>query len=370
MPPCPHVQWLELDGIAPDWSVVDPNRLGLLVKDLPQPEKQLPSLVFFLGKRAKTSSLKSLFARNNVTRRNSHGLGNLYVDHRSIDSEQPLLFVDCSINANCANSLGPWNGCHDNHRYGICYDSSDGVSRLKEVVSHVHLNLLFPFALVVCLFADDLGGNSECAEYVTDWLRMKERATQSSMSASPHLVIVTADPTDIDALIQAQCHSRFDSCFESLTVLSVTSQGQIKLDAELKRVTDAARKERQDRHLLFCASDMARMFALAVRAFARCPQSSTDFPSCLAHPASLIPAANLQRHLNAFVKAATSLHWSLELITEFMASALLAQAYPVHTHRRNSLCHSGSRPCAEAIQAFLPSSSLMLSSAERSIASK
>jgi hypothetical protein len=120
-------------------------------------------------------------------------------------------------------------------------------------------------------------------------------------------------------------------------------QGEIKLDAELKSLMDAARKERLDRQLLFCASDMARMFPHAVRAFAKFPQHPTDFPSCLAHPASFIPAANLQRHLNTFVNTATGLRWSLEVITEFMASALLAQAYPVNIHRKSSWCQYGYR---------------------------
>jgi hypothetical protein len=240
--------------------------------------------------------------------------------------------------------LGPWNGCHDNHRYAICRDSRDGILRLKDVVSHAHLNLLFPFAHVVCLFADDFGGNRKCALHVTDWLRVTERDVQFAMSASPHLVIVTTEPSNTDVLVQAQLHSRFDLFFESLTILPMEAgQGEIKLDAELKSLMDAARKERLDRQLLFCASDMARMFPHAVRAFAKFPQHPTDFPSCLAHPASFIPAANLQRHLNTFVNTATGLRWSLEVITEFVASALLAQAYPVNIHRRSSWCQYGYR---------------------------
>ena len=339
MLPCPHVQWLDLDGIFPAWSLVDPNKLKRIVDFFEHPEAQYPSVVFFIGKRSKTDALKGLYANNNTTRWKSHGIANLHVDLDTIRSTYPTIFADCTVNAACTGHLGTWDTCHASRHYVVGEDDESNSMRLKDIVSHIHVNLLFPFTHVVCLFASDFGGNKACASYVENWLRIEGSTPDTKIHGVPCLVIATTDPGDIGSLVQLECHTKFNLVFGSLTIVKVevsaraADPGNLFLQAELRRIMDEARNDRLQGDLLLSAKHLAQTFPRAIRAFANCPHKAINIFSCSDHPAAHVPS--VADHLKAFLSAGIRLGAPTRAVSEFIASAFLVQGYPSYAHRED-----------------------------------
>jgi hypothetical protein len=343
MLPCPHTQCLDLDGLYPAWSLVDPGRLKRLVDFFDNPEAQYPSIVLFIGKKSKTDALKGIFTNNNTTRRSSHGIANLHVDLGTTTSAHPLIFADCTLNAVCTGLVDAWNACHDSHHYPIGEDSESTSMRLNDIVSRIHVNLLLPFTHVVWLFASDMGGNRACVSYVESWLRIEGSMPNTEIRSLPHLVIATNDLGDPGMLVQLECHTKFNLVFGSLTIVNVeaspraTDPSKLFLQAELRRILDQARKDRFQCNLLFSAKHLVQTFSAAIGAFAKCPQKVVNIFSCSGHPGAQVTSAG--GHLKAFLSAGVRLGASSNSISEFIASAFLAQGYPPYTHRgdRHSL---------------------------------
>lgn len=344
MLPCPHSQWLDLDGNFPAWSLVDPNKLKRIVDFLEHPEAQYPSVVLFVGKRSKTDALKGLYANNNTTRRRSHGIANLHVDLDTTKSAYPTIFADCTLNAECTGPVGAWNTCHASHHYVVSEDGESNGMRQKDIVSHIHVNLLFPFTHVVCLFASDFGGNKACVSYVENWLRIEGSTADTQIHSVPYLVIATTDSGDTGSLVQLECHTKFNLVFGSLTIVNVevstraADPGNLFLQAELRRIMDEARNDRLQCDLLLSAKHLVQAFPRAIRAFANCPHKAINMFSCSDHPAAHVPS--VADHLKAFLSAGIRLGAPPRAVSEFIASAFLVQGYPSYAHRKDEQCRN------------------------------
>jgi len=329
---CAHVQWLDIDQAESRWTLTDPDRLRSITKELPNAEQQYPSLVFFIGKRVKTVALRDIYTSNNVTRRRAHGLANLLVDVKTYTSDRPIIFADCTPGAPCTSLLGPWGACHENHRHTICENSS----QLEDMVTLTHVNLFFPFTHVVCIFADDLGGNRACARYIEGLTRRRAEPLVSCTEACPHLLVVTTGSDALDDLVQVECHDGFHSVFESFQILTLdegTASSSEKLKTTLQHVIDDARQLRRERHLLFTAVQLAKVFARASEMFSQEPVKPVNLLAAAQHPAQSLSAEHVAHHIKHFLSLSAQ-HLSRSAIVEHIASALIVQGYPSGIHRK------------------------------------
>jgi len=315
-----------------------------MVRHFTTTEQQHPSLVFFVGKRFKTVVLRDLYTSNNITRRKAHGIANLLVDFGSDTSRCPVLLADCTPGAACTSLIGPWSACHESRRHTMSGHSS----RQEDMVAFLHVNLLFPFTHVVCVFADDLGGNRACASYIDSWIRQRRGRTTTSVEARPHLLVATTQVRDADALMQLECHDDFDLVFESFYFLTLDGSAALanclKLRRTLNHVIDDARLLRQEQHLLFAGPALADAFSHAAEAISRDATTSTDLLTSLPHPARSLDDRTVARHLQHFLSLAVE-HLPAATVIELLASALLVQGYPSTTHceikvRREEGCGS------------------------------
>lgn len=331
---CPHVQWLGLEGLVPNWALLDSDRLNMVINQLRDPLQQFPSLLLFLGTKSKTTALRGLYVGNNPTRRPPHGIANLHVDSNTTESEQPIIFADCTVKEECSSLNDGYHGCHDQSRFAIYREQDDPVLKLSSMVTYVHLNLLFPFTHVVCIFADDFGGNVSCSQYIDNWIQL---GTEQDARGRPQLVIVTSQLTGIDAFVQIECSSKFSLLFDSLAILTSdvsacpSDPASQFLQTRLRCITDDVREDRRARHLLFSALHVAEAFSAAVPQFARNPRRAVDMLRCFAQPLISWPAFHTS--LNAFFAVAANIESPPPLVFDFIASTMLVHAYRAQTHR-------------------------------------
>ncbi|KAK5221547.1 hypothetical protein LTR47_010886 [Exophiala xenobiotica] len=208
--------------------------------------------------------------------------------------------------------------------------------KLINVVAHIHLSLLFPFTHIVCVFADDLGGNLACARYLETWLELGVRTAEGNASACPQLVIVTTDTVEVNALVQTESHTKFTSFFDSLVILTSnvskapSDPASQFLQARLGHILDDVRDDHRSRHLLFSAQHLVEAFAGAVQQFVRGPRKAVDLFACLAPP--IDPLSNFNVILQRFYSIAAKMGVAPAVVFDFIASAMLVQAYHKQSH--------------------------------------
>jgi hypothetical protein len=333
---CPHVQWLDLDGIAPAWSLLDPGRLQSITETLSAPHDQFPSIIFFVGKKHKSTALKGLYPHNNPTRRKVHEIGNLHIDSNTTSSAFPVIFADCTPIASRPILEGSWGTCHDQTRHLIHrVDDCDYASR-RNMISYTHINLFFPFVQVVCVFADDLGGNKACARYLWNWCQLASRSIESPVRGHPKLVVVNTNLDGVNDLVQVECHPSFGVIFDSLVVLTsevskcpCDSAAQF-LQAQLKNVLDEARSNLQSQHLLLNARHVEETFSHAIATFTRNPREAIDIFLCSND--NRVSPSHWEDHLSELMAAVVVLRSEPGAVVDFVSSALLVQAYPPDSH--------------------------------------
>jgi hypothetical protein len=89
--------WLDLASENEVWSLVDTNRLGELMQNLPYPKCQYLSLLYFTGNSNRMKALRALFLYNNITRKGPVGLIRLYLSTKTAYTQSPILFAKSSL---------------------------------------------------------------------------------------------------------------------------------------------------------------------------------------------------------------------------------------------------------------------------------
>ena len=334
---CPHTQWVDLAGIenSTEWFITYGQRLHTVLDDLPSPETQYPTTFFFLGKRAKVIALKSIFSNNNTTRRKGHGIATLHLDTATAGSTYPVLFADCYPGADCTNQLGKWNGCHDTRRYRI-NQGDEELFKLKELVDKIHTRLLFNFVDVICIFAEDLGGDNATAEHLLRWTKCG-RPTQRPPSHRPCVMVVVPSKNDCRDILQIGNSSLFRDHFESLVVVDMDAYAGLSVLAALlslkeilRRHADRVRGLRVEMRALYNAEHLKAFFMAALKDFADDPFMAFDFIKSSKREEQ---DQQLPDHLRRFILFCLQQGVPENLVSIFIASALLMNCYPMGMHR-------------------------------------
>jgi hypothetical protein len=326
---CPHVQWVDLDGLDRDWAIIYAHRFRTVVDELPDPKGQFPSIVFFVGKQEKRSALQSIFTNNNVNRRRGHGIGSLQCDVTTLGSRNPILIADCHPTAKCTNLIGSWNGCHASLRLPLHRSVS-----LSALIPRIQADLLFRFVDVVCIFTVDLGGCHAAIEMIQHWTDVQN---DHGAGVKPRLVVVVA--TDSEGLEMAcvEQHPGFALVFSGLTVVTTDctsglSDGlYLELKARLWSQVKEVRHQRQEDRILFSAAHLHHLFRMALSLFVRSPSTAFDW-LLAARSAARSPRPNGDC-LREFLSLTREAPFSSTNLPAFVASALLMNCYPAEMHR-------------------------------------
>ena len=225
--------------------------------------------------------------------------------------------------------LGSWTICHQNRWHTVSGDELD----LEDMVASIQVNLLLPFCHVVCIFAEDLGGNQACASYIRHLIARNSGSVETQ--ARPDLLVIIEVSNDLDALVQLECNEGFPCVFESLQVLTVpivVGRSTQKIQATLTCMMSDARRLRRQKLLLFTASHLADVFRTAV---SQDPTTTSDLLSARHYTLNSLPPEQISSHLQHFLSlcSASATSTSIDSIIELLASALLVHCCPPTTHR-------------------------------------
>ena len=167
---CPHLTWLRFSDVK-DVALVDTGRLTRLISELDNPANQWPTLLLFLGRKAKQIALKEIYPYNNVRKGVNEGLITLRSETTSIHTKYPIFFAE----SDPSTSIIP---CSESHEY--YHDiSSTPLQRTKSISNDlfdiVHARLFSLFIDVLCIFADDYKDFDSVVRKLTTWVRWAER---------------------------------------------------------------------------------------------------------------------------------------------------------------------------------------------------
>lgn len=210
------IDWLDL-GIREDFRPVlfDHGRLEQIASELPEPEKQYPSLRVFLGKRLKDKALQQIHPRNNVRRHNSNATIKLRYDMATWDSRVPILFADSKIPQ--AKDLSPPKRLDVGSGYPMSWPE-DSHAR---ILTHIWGRLIFMFAEVVCIFLDDFNELSEVIDFIEKCFKAYSDNCSISMTY-PRIVVAYSATSD-------QKHEFAERIYEKLEGIKLDTSVSFKV---------------------------------------------------------------------------------------------------------------------------------------------
>ena len=338
---CNHSEWLRLSG-GPEITIYDEDRMNRILQELHNPFTQKPSLLLFIGRRDKDIAIRNLFPNNNISRcrKRNGGVVNLRIDSNTINSDYPILFAD-SNPCQFISSPPAVSYCHEKRSYPISW----GAASPGNLFNVIHSRLLCLFADVICLFCDEVWGESEVIRCLGTWATLGSTPLGSS-GIRPRVVIVikgdNASPTynvlqleDLTASIRQEEISRF---FSSITILrlahtSISSVSRHRpLREAVQRHLEEIRYLRQSLRCLYSAVHLNYFFQMAVQHtantcvlpfnFLRVSRLQTGLP------------ADFEGHFSVFVRSCALHGIPQVVIASLIASSILLDAYPPRMHRK------------------------------------
>lgn len=333
---CEHLSWLQISGTQ-QHIFHDEGRLGRILLDLTNPIHQRPSVLFFVGRKAKNVALRELFPYNNIVKARQDGVANLRIDTTTTNSDYPILFADSDTSQDVPPQIVDCR-CHEFHSYSVRCKSTAACA----LVDLVHARLFFLFADVICIFADDFLSLQDMV------CRLKNWATAGRVSVSPHsprpklVIVIRGDESTTYNILLARdlefdlSQGDIEFFFSSVVVLYL-EDGQLsslarhrRLKEVLLRQADEMRHARQDLQCLYSAIHLNRFFQAAVKHLAQKPDVPFGFIHASRQQNPVL--VSYRQHISSFVHLSNQAEIPSEGVASIIASSILMDAYPPNMH--------------------------------------
>lgn len=316
------------------------SRLEELVHGLTNPAQQQPTIVIFLGRKAKGNALRELFPRNNIGRNRSNASICLRSDVASLHSTTPILFAD----SDPLRSSDTFYRSDGFTRYPVSWSLS---SSNTNPMTAIYARLLSSFADIVCIFAEDFPDLDCIASLLIDWVRLGS-ASSLPIHVRPRVIIVlskSGSPTQ--DLLQSQAfHLRLSQVgrtnvsrnFASVQFVNLAGDSLSQM-ASHQRLKDVLIKQADEMHEVrrellchFSALHTAAFFRHAVEHYALSLDQKFEFLSESRKGNQV--SEDLHTYLHTFLELGMRNNVSFEHLAPFIASALLMDSYPPRMHRK------------------------------------
>jgi hypothetical protein len=340
MDTCKHLDWIRVtDNHGPEKIAFETtSRLRTLVQEMPDPALQTPQLAFFLGGATKNEALKHIFSRNNISRRGGKGNVDLRMDTESVNSDHPLLFAD----GNPLEKKLPDHGhvwCHEMKAHSADWH----IDPPQLETDFVYSRLIFLFSDVIYVFIDDFPTLEAVMMRLIAWAEIGS-ASPLAIDVHPRLVFIISEDgpfrdTRIDEFQKAMATGlgvQMRSTFSSFRIfrlagkhLSTLVRYQ-RLRGELRQQLEDMRAVRSLSRCLFSALHLCAFFEAAVQHTVDAPSEKFDF---IAVSRAANPVVKEPTYLQLFLELASRAKISHDVISGFVASSILMDAFPSRMHR-------------------------------------
>ena len=334
---CKHTSWLNFT-CARERILWDTSRLFRLLPELIDPAHQQPSLLLFVGRKAKEATLRDLYSLNEF-KRSRNGVATLTADRLSAQSDFPIFVAESDPQLGDTPQTAVSVQCHETSPLLVRW----ALPEAHSLYNVVHARLFCLFADVVCIFADDFGDFEDVVSLLRAWAALGRASIQFSL-ARPKIIIVKQGagpgPSPTYDLLQSEhLHHTLSQAdvlgfYSSITVLHLVDE-PARLKELIQRQTAEMRHIKQSLGCSFSALHLSCFFGEAAKHTARTITEPFDFltSSRVTNP---IPT-EYSEHLSEFLRLCVEHKISLRIQTTYIASTILLDAYPPGMHRELAL---------------------------------
>jgi hypothetical protein len=372
---CKHTQWLGLAVNDGDVVLQNTDRLQTLLDDLPNPDKQTPSLFVFIGNKSKAMAIKELAktfspppkyschpskhndessweGQTKLNGRRVHGEIHLHIHPPSVFSSRPVLLAEGDL-PNLSKLTSPLaiEKCHETDSRPL-YDRTLATPTLSDSADRIYFRLLSPFTDVFCFFADDVGKFKPIVQRLALWLDLGQPSTLPK-STRPKVLIVTErddahnnNESDLKAfkrMLSNETTMDVSEQFSDIQVLGLASRSKNlsnkarhrELFERLLNFSDQVREARTAAKVLFSAHHLTAFFHHALKNV----NLPVPFNFISASQSENPVTSDLRDHLVDFLGKIKTPQKLLQFAIPVIASSFILNSYPPDMHCELAFIH-------------------------------
>lgn len=328
MPHCDHTCWFQLVATDKSVSLSYTQRFSRLLDELPDPIHQTPTLLYFIGKKAKNEALAFIFPGNGLSNRGA-GLCRIRSDVNSIQSESPIFIADGGLNCRVTKPTSLCT-CYHNTSYPLFWQPESKIS----VIDILTTRLILPFCTAIIWFIDDFGGAQTFRRHLERWTRIKAN-TGIKLELRPRLILVSSRPTVSPTDLRCLCATIYQSeLFSSITTISSSGhKGKTPFLGQLKekifQEIEDMRTRLSEHHLRFSAVHLAALIEARMQQITKHNDASLDIIGIARRGYDL---QFFREHVVNFLNITQRHQVPFRDVAAFLSTALLLDAYPPGCH--------------------------------------
>jgi len=340
MASCAHQYWLRLHQGENGIEIQYTNRLHHISNSLPNPTKQRPSLLFFIGKQFKGRALRALFPDITILNSRKYGIANICVHPTTKDDQHPILIADSCPDYSQVKLRGK-ETCHEIKSYQVAWLDESSPQKKQQLADHLVARLFSLFIDVLCIFAPDCGGIDGVVNLLAAWTASGS-ASSLPDAVRPRLLVVTSIPGESfasEALrfrLRLLSNRKFSEIFSSLNVVNELGNGRTRsrehfkgLAEVIQHETHTIRAERINSQTLFSMVHISAFFDAALCQFASSLQVF-DFVQCSREETPV--SHNFQHQLSTLMRLCSEHDIPANVIWDFIASVVVLDGFPPDMH--------------------------------------
>ena len=348
MAPCNHISLLQVVK-GEQVSLVNNERMEKLVNEMAwngSSTVQRPSFQFFIGGDAKNLAIRQIFPQNNIGRgyRDRNSIASLHLDTSTSNSNTPVLFGESNpLVTSGLSGFQQYHGiaqCHQTTCQPCCWTSTQSLYDI------LHTRLLFPFADVICIFADNLGNVNDAINRLKIWATIGSNSGLSRITR-PRVIIVASGNSvsltydvlemgEIETNLGSSDLTELQNAFSAIFLLQLAEDclsplsRHRRLKEFIMRQTDEMQAIRRQMGLSLSAVHLKNLFSKAIRHTA--PTITQPFCFIKASREGNEISSQYSGHLARFFQLGLSQNLTLEPLMSIIASSILMDFYSPDMH--------------------------------------
>lgn len=332
--------WLDVVSDGEGWSLIDTGRLREIVQDMAHPKSQFPFLILFAGNSSRVRALRTLFPRNNVTRKGPGGFVRLHLSTATANKEQPVMFAETDIftQNGLGDTVSPRYRFKNLRRFHI--PVPDRGASIEEAKWKIIENNILPWSKVICLF---VSSTSEMANVQRLLQGSRRRLTvgDQPITENIHFIIVLTEDDADNPVSNVCCSNIAEENFPNQTILDLrhhAGMSELVIFEPLRRLImdqlyGVDSLEQAGQNVNFSATHLHTLWNADLQLQENW-QKKVDL-DCLQIARGNFPEnIGLSNCLLEFKKIMEKSRCPDSEIHRFIASALLMNAYPPEMHSK------------------------------------
>ncbi|KAI5455667.1 acyl transferase/acyl hydrolase/lysophospholipase [Mariannaea sp. PMI_226] len=343
---CRHTGWLRAWKTGSELGVEITDRPQRLLEDFQDPHSDCGSLLLLIGNKSKRAAFSKLSAQNKSLGTRGNGETHLFASSFKDDRNLRFLIADADIPRHSRLSH-TWRtpSCHN--AMAERFPAIEAYATPSEIGDRLFHQALFPFADVVCLFVEDIGGIEMSISRLTVWVNLG-RASNAPIRPRLFLIVNKEDQRYAQMILRefksSMDQSTLEGVFQSISILGVPTQSSKKsrrkkrcrircwdvVRHEILKSLEVSRQIRRQSGYLFSIQHLAAFLHQGASLAVHVTNTPVDFIKLSRLDRGI--ASDLPMHLTTFLNQFQSLATLKQIAIPLIASSLLLDHYPPGMH--------------------------------------